>query len=73
MGETLEDYLLMTREALDVGLCGVTYGRLVWRHPHMTAVIRALCALIHEDARINDAMEVYQSAKAEIVSRTEQR
>lgn len=64
MGETLEDYLKMTREALDVGLGGVTYGRFVWQHPHTSAVIRALRAMIHEDATVSGAMKVYKSAVA---------
>jgi len=62
MGETLEDYLRMTREALDVGLGGVTYGRFVWQHPHTTAVIRSLSALIHDNVTVADALKVYDAA-----------
>lgn len=62
MGETLEDYLRMTREALDVGLGGVTYGRFVWQHPHPTAVIKALRALIHENATVPGALKVFDAA-----------
>jgi fructose-bisphosphate aldolase, class I len=62
MGETLEDYLRMTREALDVGLGGVTYGRFVWQHPHMTSVIKAVRALIHENASVQQALQVYDRA-----------
>lgn len=62
MGETLEDYLRMTREALDVGLGGVTYGRFVWQHEQPAAVIRALHALIHDEASVGDAMKVYARA-----------
>ena len=61
-GKTLEDYLRMTREALDVGLAGVTYGRFVWQHEHPTAVIRALAALMHDDVSIAEALEVYEAA-----------
>lgn len=64
MGETLEDYLRMTREALDVGLGGVTYGRFVWQHPQPTAVILALRALIHENASVPQALKVYDAAVA---------
>jgi fructose-bisphosphate aldolase, class I len=65
MGETLEDYLRMTREALDVGLGGVTYGRFVWQHPHTTAVIKSLAALIHDEVSVGDALKVYERAVAE--------
>jgi DhnA family fructose-bisphosphate aldolase class Ia len=62
MGETLEDYLKMTREALDVGLGGVTYGRFVWQHAHPTAVIKSLAALIHQNASVAKALIVYEEA-----------
>jgi DhnA family fructose-bisphosphate aldolase class Ia len=64
MGETLEDYLKMTREALDVGLGGVTYGRFVWQHKQPTAVIRALRSLIHENATVQQALQVYETSVA---------
>jgi fructose-bisphosphate aldolase, class I len=62
MGETLEDYLRMTREALDVGLGGATYGRFVWQHPHPTAVIKSLRALIHDNASVTAALKVFDEA-----------
>lgn len=62
MGETLEDYLRMTREALDVGLGGVTYGRFVWQHKHPTAVIRSLSALIHDNVSVAEALKIYDAA-----------
>lgn len=65
MGETLKDYLEMTRVALDVGLGGVTYGRFVWQHEQPAAVIRALRALIHENASVTDALKVYERYAAE--------
>ena len=65
MGETLKDYLEMTRVALDVGLGGVTYGRFVWQHENPAAVIKALHALIHEDASVTDALKVYERHAAQ--------
>jgi DhnA family fructose-bisphosphate aldolase class Ia len=65
MGETLEDYLRMTREALDVGMRGVTYGRFVWSHPHTSAVIKSLSALMHQDASVEEALKVYDRALEE--------
>jgi len=59
-GKSLEDYLRMTREALDIGLAGVTYGRFVWQHENPTAVIRSLAALIHDNASVQEALEVYE-------------
>lgn len=59
-GKSLEDYFRMTREALDIGVAGVTYGRFVWQDPNPTAVIRALAALIHDDASVKEALELYE-------------
>jgi DhnA-type fructose-1,6-bisphosphate aldolase and related enzymes len=62
VGNTLEDYFRMTREAIDVGLAGVTYGRFVWESDNPTAVIKALKAIIHDGADVKKAMEIYQTA-----------
>lgn len=61
-GKTLDDYLRMTREALDIGLAGVTYGRFVWQHEHPAAVIKALAGLMHDDLSVKEALEVYEEA-----------
>lgn len=63
-GKNLEDYLRMTRDALDIGLAGVTYGRFVWQHENPAAVIRAIAALMHDNASVQEALEVYEEAAA---------
>lgn len=60
VGNSLEDYFSMTREAIDVGLAGVTYGRFVWENKNPTAVIKALRAIIHEGANVAKATAIYQ-------------
>ncbi|MBS3966722.1 MAG: hypothetical protein KGZ60_05695 [Truepera sp.] len=69
VGKTLEDYLKMTREALDVGLAGVTYGRFVWQHEHPAAVIRSLAALMHDNASVAEALDVYREAVSTLTER----
>lgn len=59
VGETIEDYLRMTRDICDAGAAGVTYGRFVWQSPNPTAVIRALRAIIHDDLSAEAAIEIY--------------
>ena len=44
---------------------GVTFGRFVWSHPHTSAVIKALSALMHEDASVEAALKVYDRALEE--------
>ncbi|MFA5571216.1 MAG: 2-amino-3,7-dideoxy-D-threo-hept-6-ulosonate synthase [Sphaerochaetaceae bacterium] len=60
-GNDLESYMNMTREALDIGLAGVTFGRSVWEDPYPTAVVIALKALIHDDVSVEKAMDVYKA------------
>jgi DhnA family fructose-bisphosphate aldolase class Ia len=56
----LAEYLTVTRDALDIGLAGVTYGRFVWQDKNPAAVIRALAALIHDNASVEQALSVYE-------------
>lgn len=65
IGTTLEDHLNVIREALDIGLAGITFGRFVWQHKHPTAVIKSLYAMVHEDCSIDDALKVYSEALKE--------
>jgi len=58
-GEDLINYFIMTRDALDIGLAGVTFGRCVWGDAYPTAVVMALKALIHDNASVEQAMQIY--------------
>jgi len=60
-GNDLVDYLQLTRDGLDIGLSGVTFGRSVWGDAYPTAVVLALKALIHDDLSVDEAMAVYQA------------
>ncbi len=65
VGNKLEDYFKMTRDAIDIGLAGVTYGRFVWEDKNPAAIIKALRAIIHEGASVEKAMEVHAAALKE--------
>ena len=62
-GNDLKSYLQMTRDGLDIGLAGVTYGRSVWQDPNPTAVVKSLKAMIHDDVTVEEALEVYNQNK----------
>lgn len=64
-GNSLRDYFQMTRDGLDIGLAGVTYGRFVWQDSKPAAVVRALAALIHDDASVEQALNVYEETSVE--------
>ncbi|HHY46787.1 MAG TPA: fructose-bisphosphate aldolase [Firmicutes bacterium] len=56
--DRLEDVFKMTRDAMDAGAAGITYGRNVWQRKDAAAVIKALKAIIHENASVKDAIEM---------------
>ena len=56
--KTLDDYLVMTREAMDCGVGGVTMGRFVWDYRDVTALVIALRYMIHENYSVKEAKEL---------------
>lgn len=56
--KTLDDYLNMTREAMDCGVGGVTMGRFVWDYKDVTALVIALRYIIHEGYSVKEAKEL---------------
>lgn len=56
--KTLDDYLIMTREAMDCGVGGVTMGRFVWDYDDVTALVIALRYIIHEGYSVKEAKEL---------------
>ncbi|MGI6083961.1 MAG: class I fructose-bisphosphate aldolase [Acetivibrionales bacterium] len=58
VGNTVQDYLQMTRDAMDVGVGGVTFGRFVWEYHDITSLVKALKSIIHENATVNQALEL---------------
>jgi len=55
---TLEDYLQMTRDAMDCGVGGVTMGRFVWDYKDVTALVVTLRYMIHEGYSVKEAREL---------------
>lgn len=56
--KTLDDYLNMTREAMDCGVGGVTMGRFVWNYKDVTALVIALRYIIHDGYSVKQAKEL---------------
>jgi DhnA family fructose-bisphosphate aldolase class Ia len=50
------ELLCMVRDAMQAGAAGVAIGRNVWAHPHPAAMARSLHALVHEGARVEEAL-----------------
>ncbi len=58
VGDKIEDYLKMTRDVIDAGGAGVTYGRFVWEYENTTELIKALDYVIHENGTVKEGMEL---------------
>lgn len=56
--KTLDDYLQMTRDAMDCGVGGVTMGRFVWDYRDVTALVVVLRKIIHEGYSLTEAKEL---------------
>ncbi len=56
--KTLDDYLIMTRDAMDCGVGGVTMGRFVWEYDDVTALVIVLRHMIHDGYSVKEAKEL---------------
>ena len=50
------DLLCMVRDAIDAGAAGVAIGRNVWQHRNPVAIARSLAAVVHEGAKVEEAL-----------------
>ena len=46
------------RDSLDAGGAGISVGRNVFQHPNRVALVKALRAIVHENASVDQAMEI---------------
>ena len=65
VGNDVESYLKMTRDAMDIGCAGVTYGRFVWEYENTTELIKALKFIIHENGSPKEALELLRELEAQ--------
>jgi putative autoinducer-2 (AI-2) aldolase len=67
--ETTRDALQLARDAIAAGAAGIDFGRNVWQDANPVAMIRALQAIVHHDASVDEALAMYQgSAEPEPVA-----
>jgi fructose-bisphosphate aldolase/2-amino-3,7-dideoxy-D-threo-hept-6-ulosonate synthase len=50
-------FLRFVQEAIACGASGVSVGRNVWTYPDPTAMTRAICRLVHEEASVEQALK----------------
>lgn len=60
--KTLRECFEMTRQGIDAGAAGITYGRNIWEHEYPAAVLRGLMAIVHNGASVEQALEAAEDA-----------
>lgn len=53
------DILQMIKDAMDVGAKGVIIGRNIWRHPHPDKYCTAITSIVHGNATVDEALELF--------------
>ncbi|HUW45904.1 MAG TPA: 3-hydroxy-5-phosphonooxypentane-2,4-dione thiolase LsrF, partial [Dehalococcoidia bacterium] len=59
------EVLQFVHDGIQKGAIGVNLGRNIWQDEHPVAMIRAIRAVIHENATPEQAQELYDSVKSE--------
>jgi putative autoinducer-2 (AI-2) aldolase len=55
-------------DGMQKGAIGVNLGRNIWQHDYPVAMIKALRAIIHENASVKEAYDIFNSVKENIKS-----
>jgi putative autoinducer-2 (AI-2) aldolase len=61
--ETVREVFEFVYDGMQRGAIGINLGRNVWQTEHAPAVARALQAVIHEGADVNEADAIYDEMK----------
>ncbi len=59
--ETEREVLEFVHDGMQRGAIGLNLGRNVWQHPYPVAMIRALRAIIHEQATVSQACDLFRT------------
>ncbi len=58
------EVLDFVHDGMSKGAVGVNLGRNIWQHEHPVAMAKALRAVIHDDAKPTEAIEIVREAQA---------
>jgi putative autoinducer-2 (AI-2) aldolase len=61
--ETEREVFEFVYDGMQRGAIGLNLGRNVWQHDHPVAMMKALRAIIHENAAVKDAEKIFQDEK----------
>lgn len=60
MRAELSETLTLVDQALEAGASGVGFGPRIWQHHDPPGALRAVCAMVHEDATVTEALDLMQ-------------
>jgi fructose-bisphosphate aldolase / 2-amino-3,7-dideoxy-D-threo-hept-6-ulosonate synthase len=58
LGEGDEALLRLAADCVKADADGIIFGRNVWQHPKMEKLIAALCAIVHDDESVRNALKL---------------
>jgi putative autoinducer-2 (AI-2) aldolase len=61
--ETEKQVFEFVSDGIKKGAIGLNLGRNVWKHDHPVAMVKALRAIVHENASVKEALKVFESEK----------
>jgi putative autoinducer-2 (AI-2) aldolase len=61
--ESEKEVFEFVHDGMKRGAIGVNLGRNVWQSAHPVAMAKALRAIIHENASVKQAQEIFKSVK----------
>jgi len=63
--ETEREVFEFVYDGVEKGAIGLNLGRNVWQHEHPVAMMKALRAIIHENASVEEASDLFNSLRGE--------
>jgi fructose-bisphosphate aldolase/2-amino-3,7-dideoxy-D-threo-hept-6-ulosonate synthase len=61
--ETVREVLQMVHDSIKAGGAGLSIGRNVFQHENPTLMVKALSAIVHRDASVNEALKILGEVK----------
>lgn len=61
--DTMEETFQLVHNAISSGAVGVDMGRNIWQSEHPIAAIKAVRAIVHENASVKDAVDIFEEEK----------
>lgn len=59
--EDLKQIFQKSYDFLQQGTKGLVYGRNIYQHPNPTQIVKAFMAMIHNDATVEEALNIYEN------------